>query len=59
MALQARRVAVFEPTFLDAIADEMDERTKLELTRNVGMLYVVAANTTLEAPLVRSPLVAE
>jgi uncharacterized protein YaeQ len=47
----------FEPSFVDAIAAKMEKRTKLELTRNDGTLYVGAGGTTLETPLARISLV--
>jgi uncharacterized protein YaeQ len=47
------------PSFLDAIAAKMEKRSKLELTRNDGTLYVVVSGTTLEAPLVRTSLIDE
>jgi uncharacterized protein YaeQ len=49
----------FEASFLDAIVAKMDKRTKLELTRNDGQLYVAVGGTTLEAPLARTSLVSE
>lgn len=50
-------VWAFEPSFIDAIVAKMEKRSKLELTRSDGVLYVVIAGTTLEAPLVRTSLV--
>jgi uncharacterized protein YaeQ len=49
----------FEPAFLDALVAKWEKRTKLELTRNDGQLYVVLGGTTLEAPLVRTSLLDE
>jgi uncharacterized protein YaeQ len=49
----------FEASLLDAVASKTDKRTKLELTRNDGQLYVVVGGTTLEAPLARTSLIDE
>jgi uncharacterized protein YaeQ len=49
----------FAPSLLDALAARWEKRTKLELTRNDGQLYVVHGGTTLEAPLARTSLVDE
>jgi uncharacterized protein YaeQ len=46
----------FEPAFVDGIVAKMEKRTKLELTRNDGTLYVLIGGTTLEAPLTRTSL---
>jgi uncharacterized protein YaeQ len=46
----------FEPSFVDGIVAKMEKRSKLELTRNDGTLYVVIGDITLEAPLVRTAL---
>lgn len=45
-----------EGSFVDAIVAKMERKTKLELTRNEGQLYVTIGGTTLEAPLARAPL---
>ena len=48
-----------DPSFLDAIVAKMERKTKLEITRNDGQLYVVIGGTTFEAPLERTSLGAE
>lgn len=45
-----------DPSFVDAVAAKTERKTKLELTRNEGQLYVTIGGTTLETPLVRAPL---
>ncbi|HVJ92347.1 MAG TPA: YaeQ family protein [Labilithrix sp.] len=42
--------------FIDAIAGRMSRKTKLDVTRNDGTLYVVVAGTTLETPIARASL---
>lgn len=45
------------PAFLDALVAKMDRRTKLEITRSDGHLYVTVSGATLETPLARASLV--
>jgi uncharacterized protein YaeQ len=45
-----------DAAFVDAIAGKIERKTKLELTRNDGQLYVGIGGTTLESTLARAPL---
>ena len=58
-ALETIDVFRFEPVFVDAIADKLERRSKLEITRNDGQLYVGVDGTTLEAGIARASLVEE
>jgi uncharacterized protein YaeQ len=58
-ALETIDVFRFEPAFVDAIADKLERRSKLEITRNDGQLYVGVDGTTLEAGIARASLVEE
>jgi uncharacterized protein YaeQ len=57
--IEAIDVWRFEPKLLEALEAKWDKRTKLEITRNDGQLYIVIDGTTLEAALERASLVAE
>ena len=56
---KAEEIAVWRlaPAFVDAIVEKMDRKTKIELTRTDGQLYVVIGKTTLESALERTSLI--
>ena len=45
-----------DPAFLDAIAAKLDRRSKLEITRTEGALYVTLGGETFETTLQRTSL---
>ena len=47
------------PAFLDALETKIERRSKLELLRNDGNLYVTIAGETIEGALTRGSLVGE
>jgi uncharacterized protein YaeQ len=47
------------PAFLDALEGKIDRRSKLELLRNDGNLYVTIDGTTIDGVLTKGALVAE
>jgi uncharacterized protein YaeQ len=58
-AVEAIDVWPLDPAFLDALAEKVERRTRLEVTRTEGALYVTVLGTTLETTLVRVSLVAD
>ncbi len=51
-------IAVFalDPSFVDAVFESLERRTRLELVRNDGRLYVTVAGTIFEGAIVAKPL---
>lgn len=49
-------VHAIDPGFVDELAAKVERRTKLELTRTDGTLYVTVAGSTIEASLRTRPL---
>jgi uncharacterized protein YaeQ len=47
------------PSFLDALAQKVERRARLEITRTEGALYVTVDGTTLETTLQRASLVSD
>ncbi|WAS90087.1 YaeQ family protein [Nannocystis punicea] len=50
-------VWLLDPAFLDALADRLDRKVRLELVRTDGRLYVTIGGETVEGPLTRDSLV--
>ncbi|MBX3259228.1 MAG: YaeQ family protein [Labilithrix sp.] len=53
---EAIEVWSLDPSFLDALAAKVGRRTRLELTRTDGALYVAIDGVTLETTLTRTTL---
>lgn len=49
-------VYAFDARFVDALAEKVERRTSLEVTRNDGNVYVVIDGTTFETTLARTTL---
>lgn len=49
-------VCAFDPKFIDALAEKVERRTRLDVTRTDGNLYVVIDGTTFETTLARTTL---
>jgi uncharacterized protein YaeQ len=47
----AIEVCALDPKFVDAIAEKIERRTKLEITRTDGSLYVTVDGTPFETAL--------
>ncbi len=56
-AADAIEVWPLDAAFLDALAEKIDRRAHLEVTRTEGSLYVTVDGATLETTLARVPLV--
>jgi uncharacterized protein YaeQ len=50
-------VYAFEPSFVDAIEAKIEKRTKMDLLRTEGQLYVTIGGSTIEGSVRRSSLV--
>jgi uncharacterized protein YaeQ len=50
-------VWLLDPTFLDELEKKIDRRTKLEIARTDGRIYVTVGEAVLETELVRASLV--
>jgi len=48
-----------DPAFLDALAAKVDRRTRLELTRTDGALYVTVGGAALETSLARASIMTD
>lgn len=51
-------VWAFDPKFLGALANKVQRRNRLEITRNDGLLYVTLDGEMFESPLASTPLAA-
>lgn len=58
-AAEAIDVWALDAAFLDALASRVERRTRIEVTRTEGVLYVSVAGVTLETTLTRESLRAE
>ena len=58
-AAAAIEVWSIDPVFVGALVERMDRRTRLDVTRTDGALYVVVGGETLETTLARVSLAAE